>query len=57
MNGKMYDHPAVEANLKTLRERGHTIVEPVEGLLACGYEGKGRLAPVEDIEAAVLGIF
>ena len=57
MNGKMYDHPAVDANLATLRERGHTIVEPVGGLLACGYEGKGRLAPVDEIEAAVLGIF
>jgi len=49
MNGKMLSHPATEKNLQTLRERGHHFVEPVEGLLACGYEGKGRLAPVEEI--------
>lgn len=49
MNGKMLSHPATEANLQTLRVRGHQIIEPAEGLLACGYEGKGRLAPIEEI--------
>lgn len=53
MNGKMLAHPATQANLRILRERGHTIVEPAEGLLACGYEGKGKLAPIEDILEAV----
>ncbi len=53
MNGKMLAHPATQTNLRILRERGHTIVEPAEGLLACGYEGKGKLATIEDIlEAA-----
>jgi phosphopantothenoylcysteine decarboxylase / phosphopantothenate---cysteine ligase len=43
MNVHMYEHPAVVENLARLRARGHTIVEPVAGALACGYEGKGRL--------------
>lgn len=57
MNGKMLAHPATVANLRTLRERGHQIVPPSEGMLACGYEGKGKLALVDDILAAVEGLF
>lgn len=50
MNGKMLAHPAVQANLATLKERGAQIVDPQSwGLLACGYEGAGKLALVEDI--------
>ncbi len=49
MNGKMLAHPATQANLKTLQARGHHFIEPAEGLLACGYEGRGKLAPVEEI--------
>jgi phosphopantothenoylcysteine decarboxylase len=49
MNGKMLAHPATQANLKTLRERGHHFIDPSNGLLACGYEGEGKLAPVADI--------
>ncbi len=49
MNGKMLIHPATAQNLKILSERGHHLIEPDEGQLACGYEGKGRLAPVEEI--------
>lgn len=52
MNGKMLAHPATETNLATLRARGHHFVEPSEGLLACGYEGRGKLAPVGEIVAA-----
>ena len=44
MNVNMYTHTAVVENLARLRERGVTIVEPGEGVLACGWEGKGRLA-------------
>lgn len=47
MNGKMLSHPATEANLRILSERGHAVLETAEGMLACGYEGKGKLAPVE----------
>jgi phosphopantothenoylcysteine synthetase/decarboxylase len=52
----MYEHAATQANLKTLRSRGHAIVEPAEGMLACGYEGNGKLAPVEEIVSRVLSI-
>ncbi|HVA77343.1 MAG TPA: bifunctional phosphopantothenoylcysteine decarboxylase/phosphopantothenate--cysteine ligase CoaBC [Candidatus Binataceae bacterium] len=43
MNVHMYAHPSVVENLAKLRSRGATIIEPAEGELACGYEGKGRL--------------
>ncbi len=54
MNVNMFTHPAVEQNLRTLRARGHVVVEPGEGYLACGWLGKGRLAEVEQIVAAAL---
>jgi phosphopantothenoylcysteine decarboxylase/phosphopantothenate--cysteine ligase len=44
MNVNMYHHAAVQDNLRILRERGVFVVEPQEGELACGWEGKGRLA-------------
>ncbi|MFZ0678301.1 bifunctional phosphopantothenoylcysteine decarboxylase/phosphopantothenate--cysteine ligase CoaBC [Candidatus Binatus sp.] len=43
MNVHMYEHPTVAENLAKLRTRGAVIIEPGEGALACGYEGKGRL--------------
>jgi phosphopantothenoylcysteine synthetase/decarboxylase len=49
MNGKMLAHPATEANLRVLKDRGHEIIDTVEGMLSCGYEGKGKLAPVDEI--------
>lgn len=49
MNTAMWDHPAVQANVERLRGFGHHFVEPVGGLLACGEEGTGKLAEVEDI--------
>lgn len=52
MNVHMYDHPAVQANMRTLEQRGAYYVEPGVGLLACGYVGKGRLAEPEEIVAA-----
>jgi phosphopantothenoylcysteine decarboxylase len=52
MNGKMWQHPATQHNVETLRSRGVKFIEPTEGLLACGYEGVGRLAPVEQIVSA-----
>lgn len=53
MNGKMWEHAATRANVALLRERGVTFIGPEEGLLACGYEGIGRLWPVEGIEAEI----
>jgi len=54
MNVNMWEHAAMRANLKTLRMRGVTIVEPGSGYLACGMTGPGRLAENEAIVAAVL---
>ena len=53
MNGKMWLHPATQQNVATLKGWGHQFIEPEEGLLACGYEGVGRLAPVEEIVTQV----
>lgn len=49
MNGKMWLHPATKENVKTLKSRGVHFIGPEEGLLACGYEGLGRLWNVDDI--------
>lgn len=49
MNGKMWEHPATRENVERLTARGASFVGPVEGMLACGYEGTGRLAEVEEI--------
>ena len=54
MNVNMWNHPATQANLETLRKRGVTIVEPGSGYLACGMTGVGRLAENETIVASVL---
>lgn len=54
MNGKMWDHPATQANVETLRQRGVQFIGPEEGLLACGYEGLGRLCSVPAIQAKAL---
>ena len=53
MNVHMYAHPATQENLRTLQRFGHHIIEPAEGELACGYEGKGRLAEPEQIVECV----
>jgi len=49
MNTAMWEHPATLANLALLKSRGARVIEPGEGLLACGDLGKGRLADVEEI--------
>ncbi len=54
MNVNMWNHPATQANLEMLRQRGVKIVEPGSGYLACGMTGSGRLAENEVIVAAVL---
>ena len=53
MNGKMWSHPATQQNVSTLAARGVQFIGPEEGMLACGYEGVGRLWPVEGIIARV----
>ncbi|NOS72698.1 MAG: phosphopantothenoylcysteine decarboxylase [Verrucomicrobia bacterium] len=49
MNGKMWLHAATQANVATLKKRGVEFIGPDEGMLSCGYEGLGRLWPVEKI--------
>jgi phosphopantothenoylcysteine decarboxylase / phosphopantothenate---cysteine ligase len=55
MNTNMWQHPATVANMRILRDRGHEIVEPDDGLLACGTTGPGRLAEPVRIAEAVVG--
>lgn len=49
MNTKMFDNPATQANISRLESFGYVVMEPVEGFLAEGYSGKGRMPSVEDI--------
>jgi phosphopantothenoylcysteine decarboxylase/phosphopantothenate--cysteine ligase len=53
MNVNMWEHPATQSNLETLRARRVRIIAPDEGYLACGMVGAGRLASVEAIALAV----
>jgi phosphopantothenoylcysteine decarboxylase/phosphopantothenate--cysteine ligase len=58
MNTRMWEHPSVQANLKTLASRGVRIIDPEVGQMACRTYGPGRLAPVErivEIAVALLG--
>src|SRR5438045_6043781 len=49
MNGKMWQHPATIENVEKLKTQGVEFIGPEEGMLACGYEGIGRLWKVNDI--------
>ncbi len=53
MNLRMWDHVTVKTNVRLLKERGVTVIEPDDGFLACGDYGKGRLAATETILEAV----
>lgn len=53
MNGKMWLHPATQQNVATLKSRGAEFIGPEEGLLSCGYEGIGRLWPVDAVAKRV----
>jgi phosphopantothenoylcysteine decarboxylase/phosphopantothenate--cysteine ligase len=54
MNVAMWEHPAVQANVGILRDRGVIVIEPDAGYLACGMVGSGRLAEIPAIVAAVV---
>jgi phosphopantothenoylcysteine decarboxylase/phosphopantothenoylcysteine decarboxylase/phosphopantothenate--cysteine ligase len=54
MNPNMYTSPAVQRNLKQLKEDGVEIIDPTSGVVICGDEGRGRMADLPDIEAAIL---
>ncbi len=49
MNGKMWLHAATQHNVSLLKGRGAEFIGPEEGMLSCGYEGLGRLWPVDQI--------
>ena len=57
MNSNMYSHPAVQANIDTLRKRGVRFVQPACGRLACGAEGVGRLADPAEIARQTAELF
>ncbi len=56
MNGKMWDHPATVENVRTLKRRGVRLIGPEKGLLACGYEGPGRLWNPDGIVKTALSL-
>lgn len=56
MDGGMWEHPAVQDNVRALRGRGATVLEPEAGALASGLAGKGRLSEVEHVVEALLRV-
>jgi phosphopantothenoylcysteine synthetase/decarboxylase len=54
MNGKMWLHPATQGHVATLKARGAGFIGPEVGMLSCGYEGVGRLWPVDLVAARAL---
>ncbi|MTT32323.1 bifunctional phosphopantothenoylcysteine decarboxylase/phosphopantothenate--cysteine ligase CoaBC [Terrilactibacillus sp. BCM23-1] len=57
MNVNMYQHPAVQANIKKLISYGYRLLEPDEGYLACGWVGKGRLLEPDIIFSQIESFF
>lgn len=53
MNIHMYENPILQENIRKLRRVGYHVLEPAQGYLACGYEGKGRLPAPEEIREAI----
>jgi phosphopantothenoylcysteine decarboxylase len=54
MNGKMWLHPATQGHVTVLKSRDVEFIGPEEGLLSCGYEGLGRLWPVDQVAARAI---
>ncbi|MDU5105874.1 MULTISPECIES: bifunctional phosphopantothenoylcysteine decarboxylase/phosphopantothenate--cysteine ligase CoaBC [unclassified Clostridium] len=54
MNTNMYENPIVQENINKLKKLGYEFIEPASGILACGDEGKGKLADVNTIIDSVL---
>jgi phosphopantothenoylcysteine decarboxylase/phosphopantothenate--cysteine ligase len=57
MNVNMYSNPVVQENIEKLKKRGLIVGEPGEGELACGWEGKGRLAEISEIVEEIEKVF
>jgi phosphopantothenoylcysteine decarboxylase/phosphopantothenate--cysteine ligase len=49
MNTDMFENPILQDKIAYLKEKGYRFIEPGEGILACGREGKGRMAEPEEI--------
>jgi phosphopantothenoylcysteine decarboxylase/phosphopantothenate--cysteine ligase len=56
MNVHMFNNPIFQENIRKLTRVGYHFMEPVEGYLACGYEGKGRLPEPSDIVDEIQGL-
>lgn len=56
MNVHMFENPVLQENLSKLRRLGHEVMDPAEGYLACGYEGKGRLPEPQEIMDKIQGL-
>lgn len=54
MNTRMWEHPVQQENIAKLRSLGFEVVDPDEGVLACGTTGKGRLGSIDEIEAKII---
>ena len=57
MNAGMYENKAVQKNIETLKQSGVKIIEPDTGFLACGTDGKGRLADINEIYNTIKNYF
>ena len=57
MNTKMWESSIVQGNIEKLKENGYEFMDPASGDLACGWQGKGRLPPIEDILEKMEDIF
>ena len=53
MNDNMWNNPAVQRNIKTVKEMGFQLIGPVKGRLACGTDGLGRMSEPQDILEAI----
>jgi len=56
MNCNMYENKILQSNINRLKELGYKFIEPVEGRLACGDVGKGKMAEPEDIETYIISL-
>jgi len=56
MNGAMWKHAAVQKNLAALSGYGHSVIEPQSGVLACGEQGTGKLANLDDIFDGIIAL-
>ena len=57
MNPNMYNHPSVQRNIATLQQDGVFVISPHEGEVVCGDSGRGKMAPIQDIEKTLTQIY